>query len=70
MFDRAPDSQLPEIHENLSALLESGKTDTILEYVVTFRDQMINVYLNLREQTNNDSIRAVFDSLAQMEHNE
>ncbi|WP_290648690.1 hypothetical protein [Aquisalimonas sp.] len=69
-FDKAPDIQLPEIPENLSALLESGKTDTILEYVVTLRDQMIDVYINLREQANNDSIRAVFDSLAQMEHNE
>lgn len=69
-FDKAPDIQLPEIPENLSALLESGKTDTILEYVVTFRDQMIDVYVNLREQANNDGIRAVFDSLAQMEHNE
>ncbi len=69
-FDKAPEIELPEIPENLSALLEAGRIDAIVEYVVAFHNQMIDIYTNLRDQANNESIEAVFDSLAEIEHNE
>ena len=69
-FDHAPEADLPNVPDNINTLLDSGDIDKIIESVVGFHDRMIGAYANLREQANNDSIRTLFDRLADLEHNE
>ena len=69
-FDRAPDFQLPDLEAEAETLAHAGSIEQAVSRVVEFHDQIVSIYNNLAEQTNNEKIRDLFESLASLEEHD
>ena len=69
-FDMAPDVPLPGTLMEFNELCRAGDVQALVEIAVRFHDGVLGVYTSLRNQAPNESIRELFDSLVQLEHNE
>jgi hypothetical protein len=69
-FDRAPDFDLPDLEAEAESLAHAGNIEQAVSRVVEFHDQIVGIYRNLAEQTNNEKIRDLFESLAALEEHD
>ena len=69
-FDRAPNFELPDLNGDAEALANADSIDQAVSLVVDFHDQIVGIYGNLAEQTNNEKIRELFESLASLEEHD
>ncbi len=69
-FDRAPDFELPDLNMEAETLANADDIEHAISRVVAFHDQIVGIYNNLAEQTNNEKIRELFESLASLEEHD
>ncbi len=69
-FYRAPDFEMPDLAEEAEALARADNIEQVVSRVVDFHEQIVTIYRNLAEQTNNDRIRDLFESLAALEEHD
>lgn len=69
-FDRAPNFELPDLNGDAEALANADSIEQAVSLVVDFHDQIVGIYGNLAEQTNNEKIRELFESLASLEEHD
>ena len=69
-FDRAPDFKMPDLAQEAEGLARAGNIEQAIALVVAFHDQIVGIYNNLAEQTNNEKIRELFESLASLEEHD
>ena len=69
-FDRAPDFKLPDLENDAEALANADDIEQAVSLVVDFHEQIVGIYSNLAEQTNNERVRELFESLASLEEHD
>ena len=69
-FDRAPDFEMPDLAAEAEALASADDIEQAVSRVVEFHEQVVGIYNNLAEQTNNEKIRELFESLASLEEHD
>jgi hypothetical protein len=69
-FDRAPDFPMPDLVQDAHDLAHAVNIEQAVSLVVEFHDQIVTIYNNLAEQTNNERIRELFESLAALEEHD
>ena len=69
-FDRAPEFDRPDLEQEAEALAGADDIEQAVSRVVAFHDQIVGIYNNLAEQTNNDKVRDLFESLASLEEHD
>lgn len=67
-FDRAPEIQVDELDQ--AELASIKDVDALVNRVVDFHDQVIELYANLRDQAAIDEVEQVFADLADLERHE
>lgn len=68
--EQRPKLNLPESLIHLHRTLSGKDSKEIIPYVIEFHDILIEMYNTLAKNTESDSIKSLFENLAQMERHE
>lgn len=68
--DQCPELDLPDSVTQLRSTLSDKDTEEIIKQVITFHDILIDMYKSIAEKASNPSVKALFESLAEMERKE
>lgn len=68
--DQCPDLELPQSLGELQKTLSGKETADIVNQAIYFHDQLIRIYKDLQEAAASDSVKELFDGLAEMEEHE
>ena len=69
-YEQAPETPLPGDPAALEEFLALKETHEVVLLAIGFHDQLIHLYQWLRDKAPNDSLRRLFESLADMESHE
>ena len=68
--DQCPELDLPDSVTQLRSTLSDKDTEEIIKQVIAFHDILIDMYKSIAEKASNPSVKALFESLAEMERKE
>jgi len=67
---QCPEFDIPDSVTQLQDSLADKDTDEIIQNVIKFHDQLIDMYKVLEENASNDAVKTLFETLAKMEKQE
>ena len=68
--DQCPDLELPDSLGELKNTLSGKETADVVQQAIGFHDLLIRIYTDLQEAAETDSIRELFQNLAELEKHE